>query len=104
MAQPNPYAPPRAVESPTGPSAHALAYGESYVPLGWRTPVAVTLVFASVVVDVVTDVIQLSIGQALQEHVRAGDPDLLDAMVITLAGLVSLAVSIGAWVDRKSVV
>jgi len=98
MAQPNPYAPPQAVESPAGASVHAAAYGESYVPLGWRTPVAAALVLASVVVDAGADLVQLSIGEALQQHVRAGDPDLVDAMIITLAGLVSLTVSIGAWI------
>lgn len=98
MAQPNPYAPPEAVESPAGSSVHVAAYGESYVPLGWRTPVAATLVCASVVVGVVGEFVQLSIGEALQQRVRAGDPDLVDAMVIGLAGLASLVVTIGAWV------
>jgi hypothetical protein len=98
MTAQNPYAPPQAVYAPQNAGAVQGQYGQSYVPLGWRTALASISVLAASAMGFAMHGAQLAFGDEMNAGIRSGSSDLTAVLIVGLCGLGVLVAFLCAWV------
>ncbi|HEY1691891.1 MAG TPA: DUF4328 domain-containing protein [Polyangiaceae bacterium] len=100
MTMSNPYAPPQAGFAPSPAGAMQQEYGQSYVPLGWRTALASISVLAASAMGFAMHGAQMAFADDLHPSLAGGasSPELVATLIVGACGLGVLVAFICAWV------